>query len=262
MPHRVPLAMGAILTTALIISSTGAAALGAQGSPGGFSETPIEAPIEEIPEYPSADVGQDHFPQAAQPATDATAGPRAVAGGGCSSCQGAGRGAGAGYPCAGPGACSGCTQHTHCRQVPYAYATGPVRDLAGRMWRGRGMNLRMTSRIGMRSRLRSRRAAEDSVTLRGPDANSPDLFYNYYQGANAEHTAGMYPAPYAIPSITGQTYFTYQPFLPHEYMYTHSRSYYRMANFNQGLNRTHVTYKPNAATSMRQMFHWIFEPVR
>ena len=246
-----PCAIGVILTTALIISSTGAAALGVQGSPGGFSK----APIGEIPEYPSADVGQGHFLDAAQPATDTTAGPGAVAGDGCSSCQSAGVDSG-------PGICSGCKRRTHRRQLPYAYSAGPVRNLIGCMRCGRGIHSCGITRGGLRRRLSSRRAAAESVTPLGPNANSPDLFYNYYQGANAEHTAGMYPAPYAIPSITGQTYFTYQPFLPHEYMYSHSRSYYRMYNFNRRLNRTHVTYKPNAGASMRQMFHSIFEPVR
>ena len=72
-----------------------------------------------------------------------------------------------------------------------------------------------------------------------------DLFYNYYaapgpyNGAAAE----MYVAPRPVPPHVGHTFYTYQPLYPHEYMYTHHRTYHRYYNGGQGLNRTHVTYR-------------------
>jgi hypothetical protein len=71
-----------------------------------------------------------------------------------------------------------------------------------------------------------------------------DLFYNYYAqpgpcyGATA---AGIYPSPGPIPPRVGWTWVTYQPYMPHEYMYAHQRSYY---TYNQGAGwtRTNVRY--------------------
>lgn len=37
----------------------------------------------------------------------------------------------------------------------------------------------------------------------------------------------MYPAPLPVPPHVGHTYFTYQPFYPHEMLYEHKRTYYR-----------------------------------
>ena len=53
-----------------------------------------------------------------------------------------------------------------------------------------------------------------------------DLFYNYYEppgccGVGAE----MYPCPRPVPSYVGQTYYTYQPALPQENLYHHTRQY-------------------------------------
>jgi uncharacterized low-complexity protein len=36
----------------------------------------------------------------------------------------------------------------------------------------------------------------------------------------------MYPAPHYVPGNVGASYYTYQPLMPHEMMYTHSRNYY------------------------------------
>ena len=54
-----------------------------------------------------------------------------------------------------------------------------------------------------------------------------DLFYNYYVDGDSGVPAQMYPAPRPTPPFVGHTYFTYQPFLPHEFMYPHSRVYRR-----------------------------------
>ena len=53
------------------------------------------------------------------------------------------------------------------------------------------------------------------------------LFAQYYTqpGASSAH-AEMYPAPHPVPAHVGNSYYTYQPLMPHEMMYTHSRNYY------------------------------------
>ena len=53
-----------------------------------------------------------------------------------------------------------------------------------------------------------------------------NLFSQYYtQGASQVH-AEMYPAPHPVPRHVGSAYYTYQPLMPHEHMYAHSREYY------------------------------------
>src|SRR5438874_11741340 len=70
-----------------------------------------------------------------------------------------------------------------------------------------------------------------------------DLFYNYYaqpgpyNGAAAE----MYVCPRPVPAFVGQTWVTYQPWMPHEYTYRHERSYYTY-NPGAGWRRTNVRY--------------------
>lgn len=57
--------------------------------------------------------------------------------------------------------------------------------------------------------------------------NKNDLFYNYYEGPNPSGTAAqMYVSPLPVPAHVGHTYVTYQPLMPHEFMYKHCRSHY------------------------------------
>lgn len=70
-----------------------------------------------------------------------------------------------------------------------------------------------------------------------------DLFYNFYVppvcgGVGAE----LYPAPIPVPPHVGQVYFTYQPLMPHEFLYKHHRSYHRYYDEGRGLTRTSVTW--------------------
>ena len=54
-----------------------------------------------------------------------------------------------------------------------------------------------------------------------------NLFAQYYtQPGASQVNAAMYPAPHPVPRNVGHTYYTYQPLMPHEMMYTHSRNYY------------------------------------
>jgi hypothetical protein len=69
-------------------------------------------------------------------------------------------------------------------------------------------------------------------TTHAQNSNNYNLFAQYTtQGASNLTNAGMYPAPHWVPQEMGHTYYTYQPLMPHEMMYTHSRNYY---NFNGG----------------------------
>jgi hypothetical protein len=69
-----------------------------------------------------------------------------------------------------------------------------------------------------------------------------DLFYNEYVGPGPSGAvAGMYPSPQPVPPSVGHTYTTYQPLMPHEYLYRHERSYYTY-NPGAGWTRTNVRY--------------------
>jgi hypothetical protein len=71
----------------------------------------------------------------------------------------------------------------------------------------------------------------------------PNLFGNYYTWNNCGATpAALYVSPRPIPPHVGHTFITYQPLYPHEFMYTHHRTYHRYYNGGQGLNRTSVRY--------------------
>ncbi len=64
-----------------------------------------------------------------------------------------------------------------------------------------------------------------------------DVSYNYYAQPGA--MAPMYPAPLPTPPLVGHTTFTYQPLLPHEFLYDHARTYVAHQP-GSGLNVTHV----------------------
>ncbi len=81
----------------------------------------------------------------------------------------------------------------------------------------------------------------------------PELFYNYYApGTCGGVPAAMYLAPQPVPALVGHTYYTYQPFYPHELLYTHHRSYYRYYDDGRGLTRTHVSWYRPPLTSWTQ----------
>ena len=66
-------------------------------------------------------------------------------------------------------------------------------------------------------------ASADPIRRSTPD----DLFYNYYVppvgpgGVGAE----LYLCPRPAPPLVGHTYITYQPLMPHEFLYKHHRYY-------------------------------------
>ena len=58
---------------------------------------------------------------------------------------------------------------------------------------------------------------------------APDLFYNYYvpPGPMGGVGAQLYVCPVPTPPTVGHTYVTYQPLMPHEFLYQHRRTYNR-----------------------------------
>ena len=66
-----------------------------------------------------------------------------------------------------------------------------------------------------------------TVAVQAQDGSLPNnLFPQYYTQGAGQTTAGMYPAPHWVPAHVGHTYGTYQPLMPHEMMYQHSRNYF------------------------------------
>ena len=70
-----------------------------------------------------------------------------------------------------------------------------------------------------------------------------DLFYNFYEGPDPSGTAAaMYVSPRPVPAYVGHTYTTYQPFMPHEYLYRHTRSHYAHTP-GAGWSRAKIRYR-------------------
>ncbi len=85
-----------------------------------------------------------------------------------------------------------------------------------------------------------------TLNCRPRQYGQPQLFSNYYLPGNCGGMpAQLYVAPRPVPAGVGQTYFTYQPFQPHELLYQHKRTYYRYYDNGRGMNRTRVSwYRP------------------
>jgi len=71
-----------------------------------------------------------------------------------------------------------------------------------------------------------------------------DRFYNYYvpPGPYGGPGAPLYVCPLPTPPHVGHTYYTYQPLMPHEFLYPHCRSYWRY-HADGGVTRTFVTWR-------------------
>jgi len=71
-----------------------------------------------------------------------------------------------------------------------------------------------------------------------------DLFYNFYAGPSAigGNPAQLYLSPIPTPPLVGHTYITYQPLMPHEFLYKHHRTYRRWDPYQGGGTNTHVLW--------------------
>jgi len=58
---------------------------------------------------------------------------------------------------------------------------------------------------------------------------APNLFYNYYVPAVGYQGVGaqLYVCPRPTPPLVGHTYVTYEPLMPHEFLWRHCRTYWR-----------------------------------
>jgi hypothetical protein len=73
--------------------------------------------------------------------------------------------------------------------------------------------------------------------------NQQDLFYNFQEGPDPSGAAAqMYVSPRPVPPHVGWTYTTYQPFMPHEYLYRHTRSHYTHHDCS-GWTRSKIRYR-------------------
>jgi len=66
---------------------------------------------------------------------------------------------------------------------------------------------------------------------------------NYYSAPTGPEglTAALYPSPRPTPPLVGQTYITYEPLAPHEFLYLHHQCYTTSNGCNQ-VTRTTITY--------------------
>lgn len=86
------------------------------------------------------------------------------------------------------------------------------------------------------------------------------LFENYFTQGNANQaTAGMYMSPIGVPGNVGHTYYTYQPFYPHQYLYQHHDRYHSYYDGGRGMNRTSAKYY---APPARSAVHWIHKSIQ
>lgn len=69
-----------------------------------------------------------------------------------------------------------------------------------------------------------------------------DMFYNYYAGQYGGQPAQMYLSPRPTPPFVGHTFVTYQPLMPHEFLYKHSRIYHRFNVYDCGATKTCVCW--------------------
>lgn len=75
---------------------------------------------------------------------------------------------------------------------------------------------------------------------------NPVMFYNFYQPNNCGGVpAQLYVAPLPVPQMVGHVYYTYQPLMPHEFLYPHKRTYRKYYNDGRGITRTKVTWGYN-----------------
>jgi hypothetical protein len=71
-----------------------------------------------------------------------------------------------------------------------------------------------------------------------------DLFYNYYVPPVGPGSVGaeLYLCPRPTPPMVGHTYITYQPLMPHEFLYKHHR-YYTTFHEDAPKTRTSVHWR-------------------
>ena len=90
--------------------------------------------------------------------------------------------------------------------------------------------------------------ASIAVSANQAQAQQAPLFSQYTTQGAGSPSAAMYPAPHWSPILGAESYYTYQPLMPHEMMYQHSRNYYNYYDGGykgggQGLIKTSVRWQ-------------------
>lgn len=81
---------------------------------------------------------------------------------------------------------------------------------------------------------------------------SGNMYYNYYSPMAMDGTvAQLYVSPRPVPAYVGHTYITYQPLAPHEFLYTHGRTYLNYDPCGGGATVTRVRYGHRPQPFMR-----------
>jgi hypothetical protein len=85
-------------------------------------------------------------------------------------------------------------------------------------------------------------AAESRAADCGESAQRQDLFYNYYVAPGGGGVpAQLYLCPRPTPPLVGHTWITYQPLMPHEFLYHHKRKY-EFYHGDGSVTRTKIRY--------------------
>lgn len=85
----------------------------------------------------------------------------------------------------------------------------------------------------------------------------PDLFYNFYTQGNCNRVnAQMYVSPLPVPPFVGHTFFTYQPFYPHEMLYWHKDRFHNYYDGGRGMNRTRAVYYSPPVRQALSNIYW------
>ena len=94
-------------------------------------------------------------------------------------------------------------------------------------------------------------------TVNAQDGTLPNyLFSQYYtQPGASSANAQMYVAPQPVPANVGQSYYTYQPLMPHEMLYRHSRNYYNWTAGSDAFYHSGCRYPCGGALN-KTTVHW------
>lgn len=84
-------------------------------------------------------------------------------------------------------------------------------------------------------------AVADDAQAAGPILSpAPGIFQQYHED-HGTIGARMYPSPRPVPAWVGNTYYTYQPFYPHKFMWSHY-DVYRKRHADGGRTTTRAFY--------------------
>jgi len=82
------------------------------------------------------------------------------------------------------------------------------------------------------------------------------LFSQYYTQPGASSVnAELYVAPQPVPANVGHSYYTYQPLMPHEMLYRHSRNYYNWTAGSDAFYHSGCRYPCGGALN-KTTVHW------